>query len=162
MASIRSYTVRDAYGHEVDKLAAIVGRILAEAPTYSRLAFDHEKTANTIAGAILKQPHWFLRVIADSDDEPVGGICGVNPISDFGSDRIAHDITMMIEKAHRGHCTRQFIQCCEEFRDWAIADGAKIVKLGVSSGIKIDSISAFLERLGFARIGGMHAHIVGV
>lgn len=158
-----SYIVRDAHGYEVDKLTAIVGRVLAEAPTYTRLAFDHEKTANYIAGAILKQAGWFIRVIAEADsDEPVGGLVGVNETTVYGPDKVAFDLTMMIDKEHRGKCARQFIQCCEDFREWAIADGAKIVKLGVSSGIKIDSLSNVLERLGFVRIGSMHAHIVGV
>lgn len=158
-----SYVVRDAHGYEVDKLTAIVGRVLAEAPTYTRLTFDHEKTANFIAGAILKQDGWFIRVIATADtDEPVGGLCGVNEVTAFGPDKVAYDLTMMIDKEHRGRCTWAFIQCCEDFRTWAIANGAKIVKLGVSSGIKIDSISNVLERLGFVRIGAMHAHIVGV
>lgn len=157
-----SYTVRDAHGYEVDKLAAIAGRVLAEAPTYTRLAFDQDKTANYIAGAILKQDGWFIRVIADENDEPVGGLIGVCETSLFGPDKIAFDVTMMIDKSHRGKCIRQFIQCCEDFRAWGIESGAKIVKLGVSSGIKIDSIANVLERLGFVRIGGMHAHIVGV
>lgn len=134
---------------------------MAEMPTYARLTFDHEKTANCIANGILKHDGWFLRVIADENDEPVGGLCGVNFTSDFGPDKIAHDVTMMIDVPHRGRCTRQFIQCCEDFKAWAIADGAKIVKLGVSSGIKIDSIASFLERLEFTRIGSMHAYIVG-
>lgn len=157
------YIVRDARGDDVDKLTAIVGRVLAEAPTYTRLAFDHEKTANVLAGAILKQKGWFIRVITLADtDEPVGGLGGICEDSLFGPDRIAIDITMMIDKEHRGRCIREFIQCCEDFRDWAIAEGASVVKIGVSSGIKIDSVSNVLERLGFARIGGMHAHIVGV
>lgn len=158
-----SYIARNPHGYEVDKLSAIAGRVLAESPTYTRLAFDHSKTANYIAGAILKQQGWFIRVIAQGDsDEPVGGLIGVCEETLFGSDKIAYDITMMIDKEHRGKCIRAFVQCCEDFRAWAIADGAKIVKLGVSSGIKIDAISNVLERLGFVRIGGMHAHIVGV
>lgn len=156
------YYVRDAHNYEVDKLAAIAGRVLAEAPTYTRLAFDHEKTANALAGAILKQDGWFLRVIADENDEPVGGIFGVCEEALTSRDKVAYDITMMIDKPHRGKCIRAFIQCCEDFRAWGIANGAKIVKLGVSSGIKIDSISNLLERLGFVRIGSMHAHIEGV
>lgn len=158
-----SYIVRDALGYEVDKLAAIAGRVLAEAPTYTRLTFDHEKTANYLAGAIAKKEGWYIRVIAKADDdEPVGGIIGVCEETLFGHDKIAYDVTMMIDAAHRGRCTRAFIQCCEDFREWAIKNNAKIVKLGVSSGIKIDSISNVLERLGFIRIGAMHAHIVGV
>lgn len=155
-----SYIVRDAHGYEVDKLAAIAGRVLSEAPTYTRLAFDHDKTANYIAGAILKQDGWFIRVIAEADsDEPVGGLIGVMEETLFGPDKVAYDVTMMIDREHRGKCIREFIQCCEDFRTWGLNNGAKIVKLGVSSGIKIDSVSNLLERLGFIRIGGMHAHI---
>ncbi len=156
-----SYSVRDARGGDVDKITAVVGRVLAEAPTYARLTFDHEKTANLIAGCILKQDGWFIRIIVDAFDEPVGGICGVIEQSMFGPDKTATDVTMMIDKEHRGLCVREFTQCCLDYKDWALANGAKIVKLGVSSGIRIDAISVFLERLDFVRIGGMHAYIVG-
>ncbi len=157
-----SFIVRDPHRYEVDKLAAIAGRGLAEAPTYERLAFNHDKTANYMAGAILKQAGWFLRVIAVKEtDEPVGGIIGILEETLFGPDKIAVDVAMLIDKPYRGKCIREFIQCCDDFRDWGIANGAKVVKLGVSSGIKIDSISNFLERIGYARIGSMHAYIVG-
>ena len=157
------YKTRDAHGYEVDKLAAIAGRVLAEAPTYTRMDFDHEKTANYIAGAILKQDGWFLRVIArEEDDEPVGGVIGVCEMALFGNDKVAYDVTMMIDKEHRGKCTKEFVECCDLFLEWGLLQGAKIIKLGVSSGIKIDSAEKMLERIGFARIGSMHAFIVGV
>lgn len=155
------YSVRDSRGGDVDKLAAIIGRVLAEAPTYAQLTFDHDKTARCIVNGIMRREGWFLRVIADENDEPVGGLCGVNFVTEFGPDKVAYDITMMIDKPHRGRCVRQFIQCCEEFRDWAIKDGAKIVKLGISSGMQIDKLSSVLERLEFVRIGATHAYIVG-
>lgn len=157
------FIVRDAHDYEIDKLAAIVGRVWNESPTYTRLTFDHEKTVNYLAGAILKQEGWFLRVIALADtDEPVGGLAGVCEPLLCSSDKIAYDISMMIDKPYRGKCFREFVQCCEDFRAWGLANGAKIVKVGVSSGIKIDSVSDLLERIGFVRIGAMHAHIEGV
>jgi len=95
-------------------------------------------------------------------DEPVGGITAVCEETAFGPDKIAYDLIMIVEKEHRGRCTRAFIQCIEDYRTWALNEGAKIIKLGVSSGIKIDSVSNILERLGFVRIGSMHAHLTGV
>lgn len=156
-----SYRVRDARASEADRIVDIVEAILQESPTYACMAFDRKKAKNTLANGILKHEGWFLRVIVDSKDIVVGGICGLCIPSDFGPDKTAFDITMMIEKSHRGRCTRQFVQCCEEFKAWALTEGAKVIKLGVSSGIKIDSVSNLLERLGYVRIGAMHAYMVG-
>lgn len=156
-----SYVVRDAHGYEVDKLAAIAGRTLAELPVYLRLAFDHKKTANALAGAIAKQDGWYLRIIADENDEPVGGIFGGCMESICGPDKIAFDITIMIDKPHRGKCIREFVQCCEDFQEWGIAQGAKVIQIGASSGMKVDSISNMLERIGFVRVGAIHAHVIG-
>lgn len=156
------YHVRDARGEELDKLARISERVLKEAPTYTGMRFDLDKTANMIAGAILKQKGWFLRVIArDGDNEPVGGLICVCVDSTFGPDKIAYDITIMLDQEHRGKCLKQLIQIIEEYKAWAIAEGAKVVKMGVSSGLSVDGASMFFERLGFARIGAMHGFVVG-
>lgn len=158
------YTVREPHNYELDKLVDIVKNGLAESPTYCRLSFDHEKMVQHVASAILKQHGWFIRVIATEDeDEPVGGLMGYSEELVFSTDKIASDIVMVVAKEHRGRCTRAFIQCIEDFRAWALSDEkVKIIKLGVSSGMKIDAVSNVLERLGFVRIGAMHAHLVGV
>lgn len=157
-----AYIVRSAHHHELDKLVEISRKVLLES-VYSHMDFDKDKSANYICGAILGQPGWFLRVIARvSDDEPVGGIACYNQVSIFGKDKIATDVTIMIDAGHRGKCVRQMLQIIREFREWAIADGAKLIKIGVSSGINIDKASAVFERMGFARIGAMHGHRVGV
>lgn len=156
------YHVREARGEEVFKLVEISRKVLLESPTYKHLAFDPAKSANYLMGAILKQPGWFLRIIARNDSsEPVGGMCCTCHESIFGPDKIAYDITVMVEAEHRGRCVRQLMQIVREYKDWAVKDGAKLIKVGVSSSMNMDKASAFFEHLGFARIGAMHGLIVG-
>lgn len=155
------YKVRDAVDKEVFRLVEISEKVLQES-TYAHMTFDKEKSANYLYGAIVKQPGWFLRVIADDSDKLVGGILCVCETSLFGPDKLAYDITIMVDEEYRGKCLPQLIQIISEYKDWAIAEGAKLIKLGVSSGINIDKASAFFERLGFERIGSMHGFKVGV
>lgn len=155
------YKVRDATYRDLDKLVGISERVLKEAPTYTFTTFDRRKCANYICGAILKQPGWFLRVIADENDEPVGGlICYCEPFI-YSPDKVSYDITIMIEVDHRGKCIAQLLQLFDEYKTWAIAQGAKVIKVGISSGLNIQKGERFLERIGFKQIGSMHAIVVG-
>lgn len=154
------YTVRDAGYIDLDKIATIVGEVWDET-IYEACTFNYEKTVNMVAGAIMKQPGLFLRVIADENDEPIGGLIGRCEDLICSDEKIAYDISMLIKADHRGKCVKQFIQVLKEFKEWGIAEGAKIIKIGVSSGIKVDAFSTFVERLGYQRIGAMHGYVVG-
>jgi hypothetical protein len=155
------YTVRDAKDSEVFELVDISKLVLAESPTYANMTFDAEKSANYIYGAIAKHDGWFLRVIADENNRIVGGLLGCMETTVFGPDKIAYDVTIMMETAHRGRCVKQLIQVIQEFKQWGIDNGAKLIKLGVSSGINIEKASMFFEHMGFGCIGAIHSFKVG-
>lgn len=154
------YSVRDAVDTETFDIADICERVLQEAPTYHRMRFDRMKVANYVYGAIMKQPGWFLRVIVDDRDKIVGGICCQCCESMNGPDKVAFDVTIMLDEEHRGKCLREVIQIVEDYKQWAIAEGAVVIKMGVSSGINMDKASVFFETLGFKRIGAMHGYLV--
>jgi hypothetical protein len=155
-----NYYVRDARKEEVFKLAERSRLVLLES-TYAHMAFDANKTANYLYDAILKRPNWFLRVIAEQDtDEVIGGLLCYCEASLFGPDKVAYDITIMITKEHRGKCLRQLIQVIEEYKYWATLQGARIIKIGVSSGINIEKAERFLERIGFTKMGSMHGVVI--
>jgi len=155
------YTVRDARDIEVFQLVDISKLVLAESPTYKDMIFDAEKSANYIYSAIMKHDGWFLRVIADENNRIVGGLLGCMETTVFGPDKIAYDVTIMMETAHRGRCVKQLVQVVQEFKQWGIDNGAKLIKLGVSSGINIEKASMFFEHMGFERIGALHGFKVG-
>lgn len=149
------YVVRDAHVEEVDEIAAIVGEVWNET-IYAPLSFDHNMCANMMMGAILKQSGWFLRIIADRQSgKAVGGLLAWCGLLHCSHDKVAHDVAMMIQLQHRGRCVRQFLQLVEEYKMWALADGAKIVKIGVSSGLKIDAFVELFERVGWKRTGAI-------
>lgn len=156
------YIVRDAVVDETFALVEIARKVLQETEVYRGMEFDTMKTANYIYGAIMKQPGWFMRIIAEEKSNvPVGGIiCWVEEWI-CGPSKIAYDITIMLDEEHRGRCIRQITQIIEEYKTWAISKGAKCIKFGVSSGMNMDKASAFIEGLGFKRIGAMHGFILG-
>lgn len=152
------YIVRDALEIEVFQLTEISERVIKETPTYSHMAFDKEKTANYIYGAIAKQDGWFLRVIAEkATGRLVGGILCYCETTLFGPDKRSYDVTIMIDAEHRGKCIKQLVQIIDEYKIWAKKEGSKLIQMGVSSGICVDSASNFFEKMGFAKIGAIHA-----
>lgn len=156
-----TFTVRDATEDDVFKLVEIVRRVLLESPTYRHMAFDARKTANYALDPINKVPGYFLRIIVDENDDPVGGMICYCAETAFGPDKQAFDVTIMVTEECRGKCIKQLFQIMKEYKEWALAEGALIVKMGVSSGLNMDGTSNFFERAGFKRIGAMHAHVVG-
>ena len=156
------YQVRDAEMRDVYVLADIIKRVLDESITYSHLTFDRDKTANFLVDGIKKRKGTFLRIIVDETDTPVGGLMGWVQEPVTSRDIVADDITMMVDVEHRGKCIKQFLQVIMEYKDWAVSENAKLIKIGISSGMKVDSASRFLEKLGFERVGAVHAFRVGV
>lgn len=154
------YYVRDAEEMEVFGLVEASHEVLRES-VYGHMDLNKEKTANFLMDGILKRPNTFFRCISDKNGELVGGMMCVCDTSLFGADKIAYDVTIMVKKEHRGKCLPQLIQIIREYKDWATAEGAKMIKIGVSSGINIDKASSFFERLGFDRVGSMHSARVG-
>ncbi len=156
------YFVRDALEIEVFQLTEISEKVLKESPTYTHMSYDREKSANYIYGAIAKQPGWFLRVIVEkASGSIVGGILCYCESTLYGPDKQAYDVTIMLDEEHRGKCLKQVIQIINEYKEWALKEGAKVIKMGVSSGLNIEKASMLFERLGFKHIGAMHAVIVG-
>lgn len=155
------YDIRDAKNYEVFRLVEITEKVLSES-VYSHISYNREKSANYIMDGILKRPGTFLRVIVDESDEIVGGIFCVCEQMLFSDEKVAYDITIMIDEEHRGRCIKQLVKIIDEYKEWAIAEGAKLIKMGVSSGINIDKASQFFEVMGFERVGAMHSLRVGV
>lgn len=155
------YSVRKAVDTEVFDIADICEAVLKESPTYSRTRFDKMKTSNYIYGAIMEQSGWWLRIIADENNRPIGGLCCHCEETLYGPDKIATDVTIMISEDVRGRCLKQIIQMVKEYKQWATEQGAVVIKMGVSSGINIDKASVFFESLGFKRIGAMHGYVLG-
>lgn len=160
--SMSEYETRDARNVEVFKLAEIVKKVLEESTTYRHMMFDAKKTQNYIMGAILKQKGYFLKIIVHKESqEPVGGLLCECWEAYSSQDKIAFDVTVMIEKEHRGKCIKELVQIIEDYKAWALGEGAKVIKFGVSSGLNIDRASRFFEKMGFPKIGAMHALVVG-
>lgn len=156
------YLVRDALEIEVYQLVDLAEAVLKEAPTYTHMEVQKEKCAFFFMKGINKEEQWFLRVICEKDGGAVVGfILAICEPSIFGPDKIAYDVTIMVDEAHRGRCIKQVVQLVYEYKEWALKKGAKVIKMGVSSLINIEKAELFFDKLGFTKIGSQHAIIVG-
>lgn len=155
------YIVRDATEEDLDQLVEIARDVLKESPTYTHMEFDKEKSAWYLMKAITREPNWFIKVVALKDGEIAGFILAICETSIFGHDKLAYDVTIMVPEMHRGRCLKQLITIIYAYKEWALKEGAKVVKMGVSSMINIEKAELFFDKLGFKKIGSQHAIILG-
>lgn len=159
---LERYRIRDAEPMDVFALVDISAKIMKET-VYAHMTFDKEKTANYLYDAIIKRPGWFLRLISPADSNEIAGglLCYCEPTL-YGPDKLAYDVTVAVAEEHRGRCLRQLIAVIEEYKAWAEKEGAKLIRMGVSSGLNIDKADGFFEKLGFERVGALYAIRLGV
>lgn len=148
------YIVRKPLDIDIEKLTDLGERVHGET-IYSHLAYDRDKVANLIAGAILEQPNWWMRVIA-LDRAIVGGMICVAEQALCSSDVITRDVTIMVDKQHRARCLKQLVEMVELYKAWSVEQGAKIIFLGASSGVNVDGASKLFTALGFDYTGVLH------
>lgn len=101
-----------------------------------------------------KGTHCFL-VAEDSQGQPVGGLIGCVE-KHFFSDQLVATIIhydVLPEKRMSGAGLRLLAA----FRKWAENRGAVELSAGVNSGVELEKMDRFLQRLGFKQTGGNYS-----
>lgn len=154
------YLVREARMDELYHLVEMGDRMHKESSTFRHMNYDYNKVAQLGATAMQDDSELFLRVIARKEnDVAVGMFLARIDTSYFGTDRIASDLLIMVEKEHRGHCYYQMQEIAREYKSWARERDAKIIWLATSTGIETDKVSMLFSSLGFPPVGKLHALI---
>ena len=144
---IRSATIND-----LPALLALGERMHGES-RYRVLAFSREKLRTTLQ-MLLTAPGGFLWV-AERRGSIVGGLAAMCAQHWASDDLVATDLALFVAPEHRGGmAVRPLV---EEYRGWARKLGAKLVDLGVSTGLDAERTAGLFDRVGFPRIGTIHS-----
>jgi RimJ/RimL family protein N-acetyltransferase len=129
-----------------------LGRVMhASAPGFSRMRFDPERLASTIANTI-GTAAGFARV-AERGGVVTGGMLAVATPHYFSPDLVACDLALFIDPAHRGGIAAA--QLVQAYVQWAHDIGAALVHLGLVAGDaeQNEATARLCERLGARRAG---------
>lgn len=141
--------IRAAAASDLPRLVELGAQMHAESPRYSRLAFDRARTAVTLA-QLLESDDGFLYV-AEHDGLVVGGLAGIASAHWCSHEKVATDLALFVEPAHRGGL--EALRLVRTFIAWAGTRGARIVQLGVTTGIHVEQTARLYERIGLRQCG---------
>lgn len=90
-------------------------------------------------------------LVAERDSKLIGFHIGyiANPF--WSMDRIGHDAMMYIDQDHRGGMTA--MRLIKAFEDWAVQQGAKQIRPGISVGGPIDRVARLYHAAGYQTAG---------
>jgi len=140
--------VRQATIEDIGSLIALGREMHDESPLFSQLDYDESKLA-VLGEKLLEQGGVFLA--EDEDLVVVGMFVGMVSEYFFGHDLMASDFALYVDEDHRGGSIG--VRLVKAFEKWAFEFGAKVILLGISTGIQADRTAQLYNRLGFKTHG---------
>ncbi len=137
-------TIRPATHDDLDLLMDIAVAMHRESPRFSRLGFSPEKVLNLYV-TLIDQPQGLL-LVAERDGLVVGGVAAFVSEHWFSDDLVANEFAVFLLPEHRGGMTAA--RLVRGYIEWAQAQGAKIIQLGISTGVQPVETAALYRALG--------------
>lgn len=133
-----------------------LGRAMLAESTATPFRYDMGKTADSLARIINGGGVIF---VSERDGVIVGGFAGGISEQWYSMDKVAFDYALFIEPGLRSGLTA--IKLVKAFETWATEMGALEIRMGITTGVNVESTSRLYEYLGFQNIGPMFAKRVG-
>ncbi|WP_439606866.1 GNAT family N-acetyltransferase [Hydrogenophaga sp.] len=140
--------IRPANPFDLPALLDLGERMHAESPRFSRLTFSSARLHNTLR-SLLDNPAGFLWVAEQG--VVIGGMAGIIGPHWASDDLVATDLALFIDEKQRGGMSTA--RLVTEYKRWAHQRGARIVQVGVTTGVQTEQTARLYERLGLARCG---------
>lgn len=131
---------------DISQVTSLGRRMHEESPIYSKNIFDPQKVIHLLHHS-LSIPQEMCVLINVEDDVVNGGIIGISQENWYGPDREASDVALFIHKDKRGGMLAA--RLIRAYESWAKSIGAKVINLGVSTGIHVEKTTALYKRLGY-------------
>lgn len=138
----------------VERLRDIINLALTmqEESDFKTVPFDIEQTARSVLGLVINNPRGFGVVAYTDEGEPAGMICGSITDYVFSQGSVASDFAWFVLPEHRG--SRTALKMLKLFRNWATANGATELYMGITTNVHAERTGEFLKRVGFEHVGG--------
>lgn len=138
------------------KLMVLAGQELHHQSAYAHMDYDCGKVAQLAFVALQKPDQFFIETITHND-VPIGLLFAGLSESYFGTDKMAKDLVFFVIPQAQGRCGDAMREMVENYRAWAIENGAKMITLGVSTQINAEKTRGLFEHMGFPQTGSLHA-----
>lgn len=141
--------IRKATLDDLPTLLALGASMHAESPRFSRLAFSASRLEETLRALILL-PRGFV-LVAELDGELIGGMAAMCMPHWASADLLATDLALFVAPEHRGGLTAA--RLVRRYVGWAMGEGAKLIQLGVTTGVATEETARMFEAIGLRRCG---------
>lgn len=140
--------IRPATLLDVPQLVVLGERMHAES-RFSAMGYAPDKVAALLTGLISSPVGCVL--VAERQGAVVGGMAGYCDAHFFSNDLFAADLAVFVEPDRRGGIAAA--RLVRAFVDWATRRGARMIQVGISTGVHVEQTTRLYESLGFARVG---------
>ena len=132
-----------------------LGRRMHEESEFAFLPFDREKV-RAFLRHIAANPRHYCTFVVEHEGRLVGLLVGQVMEYFFCRELLCDDVLLFVERDRRGSLAA--LALVRAYLEWSRSKGAREARVAVSTGIDIDRTGAFLQRLGFRRVGGVYKH----
>lgn len=140
-------TLRPATHEDLTALMLIAETMHMESPRFSRLRFSGDKVQKLFVRLTVSPDA--LLLVAERNGELVGGIAGMVTPHWFSDDLVSNDYALFMLPEHRGGTTA--IRLARAYIEWAQAKGAKMIQLGISTGVHAEETAALYKAIGLKK-----------
>ncbi len=117
--------------------------------TYSKLNLSANKLLK-LGTTIIEQKD-YCGFVAVAGDDIIGMFIGYITEYFFGSDKIACDLVLFVPRNRRGGFAASML--LDRYKIWANKQGAKEIKVGITTGVHELATTKLYKKLGFERAG---------
>lgn len=142
--------IRPAEPRDV-KFMVYLGSLMHQESRFNVLRFNASKVGDFILHLINTNQ---FAVVAEKDGEIIGGFTGAIMPHYASDDLVAYDFALFLHPEHRGGMTG--VKLVKAYREWALSRGAKMVSMGVNTGVHAEQTGKMFERIGFELIGYLY------
>lgn len=147
--------IRELKKEDVNVCAGL-GALFHKESEYRVLTYDYKKTISFFESIITDDYRQMF--VAEDNGKIVGGLAGEIIAPYFSDDTAAGDIFIYIMEEYRHGELGSLL--AQEFIDWAISKGVKIVYFRDTSGIDTGKMKIFYNRLGFSQVGSIYRRVL--
>ncbi|HDL7723246.1 TPA: GNAT family N-acetyltransferase [Yersinia enterocolitica] len=144
--------IRPATIDDIPALVALGARMHRES-RYVTFSFDEDKCA-ALAVSLINAEFGVVLVVEESD-QLVGWVAGGIGEQYFSHERMAFEYGVFIAMEHRGGTAGY--RLVKAFIEWAKNHGARVINMGITTGVHEERTGELYQRLGLARTGSLYS-----
>jgi len=144
--------IRPATHNDIGAMLLLTERMHTES-TYRVYPLAIDRMASLFSALMAGQGCVF---VAEADGRICGMMAGYCEESWFTTAKVAGEYGVYVTPEARG--ARHAVGLVQAFRDWALAQGADLIQMGITTGITTERTADLYERLGFRRCGVIFEH----